>query len=252
MKKIYGFILFVMISLSVMANGSKERFTDLEDFTGVSNECSAEVFIEKGDYFDVRVEGDSDDIDKLEMRVRQGVLHIRMVNSFSIFFLGSRDIEVHITMPELETLTATGSGNVYVADRFKTREVRVSLTGSGEAEADWECETLEVKLSGSGDFKSHSKAEYLDCVQTGSGEVTMSGVSRIAKVKLTGSGDFDGKDWKTETMEALMTGSGNARFTVTKELSAVMTGSGDIDYNSNGNRIVKNITSTGSGNVDEM
>ena len=246
---------------------------DMEDFTGVSNTGSFDVFVTKADNFSVEVIAQENLIPIIETYVSGYTLIVRTLND-ACFKSGS-PVEVHISMPETELLRLTGSGRVF-ADMVESSEVEVSNTGSGYMEIDSvRADTYIVSNAGSGYVSiegsyvteidvvqsgsgailcgvlvgsievnmRHSSSgridatvvdgTVMDVVLSGSGGVLLEGEVEVAEYTLNSSGRIDALDLLASDVDATNTGSGNIFLWASDLLDATLTGSGDIIYSGN-------------------
>jgi hypothetical protein len=116
-------------------------------------------------------------------------------------------MRVDVTVPSLEALTLSGSGNM-VLDGARARSLDVTLPGNGT-------------LTGSG------RATHLDITVGGSGTAQF---TRLV----------------ANRVRALVSGSGSIFATATKSLNATVSGTGTILYLGNPQRVTKNVTGTGA------
>ena len=259
---------------------------EVENFTGVTNTGSFDVYVSHSDDFSVEVIAQENLIPIIATYVSGNTLVIETENN-SCFRSGS-PVEVHVSMPETEELSLTGSGKVF-GDMLSSTEVEISNSGSGIMDIDSVfCESLEMSNGGSGYIGLEGAyAEYVDVIQSGSGEIecgTLMGTGEVnirhsssgrvsahvpaglsMDVDMSGSGQVilsgdvefadyshnssgrtDALDLFALEVEATNTGSGNLYVWASDFLDATLTGSGDIIYL--GNPSLK-IQITGSGNV---
>ncbi len=105
-----------------------------------------------------------------------------------------------------------------------------------------------LKLSGSGQVSTDSsfQTDRLDVSLSGSGKIFLKGSSVSQEISLSGSGDIDLMEMPTQNCRIKISGSGDCRVNVSKELDVRISGSGDVNYK--GNPVITQKI-TGSGNV---
>lgn len=166
-----------------------EETRDVSGFYAVSNSSSFDVYVTQGEEYLVRVIAQDNVLPVIETDQSGGTLIIR-TREFSCIRNTSR-IEVHITMPEIEELSNTGSGRLECIS-VATNDFELRNTGSGRAFVD----TIFCD-----DF-------YL--VNTGSGQIDIEEVDALfSEIKLTGSGRIDFGTMYTEDLVLRHTSSGN-------------------------------------------
>ncbi|MEM1215474.1 MAG: head GIN domain-containing protein [Bacteroidota bacterium] len=196
---------------------------NLAEFNSIALHMSARVELTQGEVQEVIFEGREDILDRLELNVRNGVWDIdydgclRDVDSPTLF----------ITVPELEDVRVTGSGEIYSTNTFLVPEIDLSITGAGRIDMAVEVSELDADISGSG-------------------EIFVEGSTLELDVRISGSGDFRGFDCPTLTSDLRISGSGRIRTYTENELDALISGSGDILFKGNPELFV---SISGSGEV---
>ncbi|MCX2742865.1 DUF2807 domain-containing protein [Mangrovivirga sp. M17] len=202
-----------------------------DDFEEVSISLPATVYLSTGST-SIRFEGDSEDIEKLETEIKNGKLNIRRKGNSKWGWSDDMDeIKIYISTPRLNSVNLSGSGTIKGESTFKTDNMRISLSGSGDIILEVESENIKVDLAGSGD-------------------ITLSGSAREATAKVAGSGDIDMKKIKVETMDISIAGSGDIVAWVTGTLNCNISGSGDVEYKGNPEKV--NSKTMGSGSVEAI
>ncbi len=183
------------------------RTLDIEEFKGVKLSMSLDVYITQGSEFKVEVEGKEDIIDELELDVHNDVWEIetdRCVRDIG-------NMKVYITMPDIESLSIPGSGDIIGENEFIVSD-------------------LELRISGSGDMDLLLDAENVEANIPGSGEMWLEGSSQILDFKISGSGDYNGFNFICDDVEVRISGSGDARVHAIDNLYVNISGSGDVYY----------------------
>jgi hypothetical protein len=104
-----------------------------------------------------------------------------------------------------------------------------------------------VEAQGSGDVSvSNCNAPAFDIRLTGSGNITVSGTTQTLTVNSTGSGSIRTRDLVAVRATVGITGSGNAVVFASQTLNATITGSGNIIYFGNPGMIQRTVTGSGN------
>ncbi len=172
-------------------------------FSGVDLAGSNNVTVRVGSRRSVVVRGDDNLLGRVTTAVRAGRLVIDDTGSFST----RSPMRVDVTVPALDTLLLSGSGNV-TAEGIDAQRLRVTLSGSGTVRASGNATRLDVSLGGSGDLR-------------------LEGVA-------------------ARDVHAVLTGSGRMVVDATGSLDAVVRGSGAIVYHGDPADVTKSITGSGS------
>jgi Putative auto-transporter adhesin, head GIN domain len=176
---------------------------DVAAFTRVESDSSVDVRLHVGEPRRLQVRAGEKVIDDVVTKVRDGTLQV----TFDHEGWGGNDVVVEASVPRLEGIEVSGSGDIegegIDAAAFKLRSegsADIVLTGSVAA--------LDVEVEGSGD------ADLADLE------------SRAARVKVRGSGDADVR--ASDRLDVDVDGSGSVRYHGDPELTSTVDGSGDL------------------------
>ncbi|HOP04338.1 MAG TPA: head GIN domain-containing protein [Tenuifilaceae bacterium] len=225
---------FVVLSScgTIYSGETKTEKRDVKDFTGIELAISGDVFLSQGDNFSVTVEAEKDILHKIETVVEGGTLRIKTEKGFNISW-GDAKLKVYITMPRVEKLSISGSGDIKAETPIKAETLLLSISGSGDISVpSLSVEELAAKVSGSGDInvEGSSVGKKADVSVSGSGDVSISGIEFTdAEVSIVGSGDayIVVKD----NFTARIVGSGDIRYSGNPRIDAKITGSGELKSN---------------------
>ena len=163
-------------------------------------------------------------IPHLVTSVHGGTLHIEYSGSPS----HAEDMEIHLTVPDLDALELHGSGDVESFDL---------LTG----------DDLDLRVAGSGDLLLRNVLYHsLDADMTGSGNAVVVGEADVLTARVSGSGNLHVEDCPVKTATVFVTGSGNLYCYVLDLLQATVSGSGNVWYRG---APLLDLNITGSGEV---
>jgi hypothetical protein len=227
MKKpltIFAFIIFLLF-VTTQAFSQVTRKLDLDKFSKVSLNISADVYIGLGNTQEVVAEGSERLINLLETEVDDGKWSIEYTESN--VKTNNEKLKITITVPDLEAIKLNSSGDIHGSGTFKANEFYVGINGSGDVVLNLEVGELDLSVNGSGVMKLSGKAREVD-------------------VSINGSGDIKASDLKCEEAEININGSGNISIYVAESLEANVNGSGDVHYS--GDPSIK-VRSYGSGDV---
>ncbi|PKP30704.1 MAG: hypothetical protein CVT99_12095 [Bacteroidetes bacterium HGW-Bacteroidetes-16] len=259
--------VFVLTSATLHAENDADvliQDRQLPVFTSIKLLCSADLIIQQGNTQQVTVKADSDIIEFIETRVENGTLIVdfKRNNVFSV-----HEMEVHITMTNLEKIMSLGSGDIELEGGFKTSNLIVSLSGSGDFQADLQTQNMELEINGSGDAKfgevrgsfklsvsgsgdvEANGLQLETCMISGlgSGDISLSGNCIDLTMSQMGSGDINAYGLKSVNATVTNMGSGDMVVTVAESLQAKLNGSGDLTYQGDPAKV--KVTANGSGEV---
>jgi len=208
-------IFFILIISFLTISCTKERLTadgnirseirNPGNFNQVRSNGSTHIHIEYGDEYKVELRGSGN----LLPYYKTGVFSSTLDLGYERVNVRHDDIEVYITMPSIAGVTISGSGDVDISgnfpdqdrfdlrvsgsaqtdvhDAFRSSNVSVNISGSGDADLQRIVSSKsDVKISGSGSVNVRVE-EVLDVNISGSGKVYYSG-NPIVNSRISGSG----------------------------------------------------------------
>lgn len=201
------------VSFGSHTTGSGKLITEkraVDDFTKIELSCSADLQLKQGSPTAVSIEGEDNIVPLIETTVSGGALHIDARPNSGL--LTTRKLIVYVTVPELESLRLTGSGDAEVGE--------------------WQAGSLKLETTGSGDIVfAGLQADTITARTSGSGDITIrDGQAGSQSIRTSGSGDYIAGHLHSSEAEAVTSGSGDVTVWVKDDLSASTSGSGDISY----------------------
>jgi hypothetical protein len=189
-----------------------ERELLLDEFSKFELEGSFDVVVSQGPVQKVKAVGHGNIIDRLNTNVVNQQWNI----DFDMGCYNNFELTVFITVPSIDQIKLSGSGNVEIEDFDQDNDLSVTISGSGNISMNEfeSAENLYVNLSGSGNFNARK-------LVTGFKNLT---------VRTSGSGNFNGFPVEVTECTASTSGSGSCYVNATDKLNATISGSGDIVY----------------------
>jgi len=207
---------------------SKSRqFSKFEEIE-VANNSDVEIY--RGNEQKVEV-SDYENIIKYTQATVEGGRLIIKNEPENINISNSRSKVIIYTPYAIHVLHISGSGNIVLKDAFNDIS-KVSISGSGDIEAEQPCELNKLNAS-----------------ITGSGDLLFKGTANEISLHISGSGDIKFSEVKATSVNCRISGSGDASVFATGKLEANISGSGDIEYF--GHPTISSIIS-GSGEVKHV
>jgi hypothetical protein len=186
------------------SGNAKTESRAVASFSKIDLTGSPDVEVTVGPARSVAVTTDDNVLPIIETTVEGETLKIHSKRSYNT----SLGVKVIITVPALDGVAVSGSGNMQVAG-LKTGEMDASVTGSGNVILSGVLDQLRGRIIGSGDLRAGDLA------------------AKNVHVAVTGSGDATVR--ATEQLDASVTGSGNVRYSgKPPQVRHHVTGSGDI------------------------
>ena len=211
----------------IEGNGHLQKETrELGKFTAVSSSGSWNVMISYGESNSLLVQADENLLGYIETRVENGTLYIKPRKNSNLH--SKNKILIAVSLTRLTAVTLSGSGNI-----------------SGEGNFSNDEKTL-CKLSGSGKIQlGFHKINSVDLVISGSGSIRLSGSANTVEAKISGSGNADCSRLICEHATAQISGSGDIKLYANQSINANISGSGNITYQGAAIEIKKHVSGSG-------
>jgi len=218
MKKVTFTAVAVMLAIFstafIYGQSAEKETRNVSGFSKVSFGVPGNLYIRFGSDYKVVLEGDKDFLAEIETEVSNGRLVIKKDswNNFS-----NKKVIVNITMPSIEALGVSGSGQAEIIDAVKAMAFDMGVSGSGKI------------------YINDINSDKLECGISGSGDVIIKGSGNSAKanIDISGSGSYTGESLKIESADISISGSGSCLCNVSGTLEAHVSGSGNITYTGN-------------------
>ncbi|MCP4975078.1 MAG: DUF2807 domain-containing protein [Maribacter sp.] len=175
----------------------------LDDFHSIASTIFADILITQGTKEDVIIEAQPNILSEIKTEVVNGELRLQLNRCVNI----AQAMKVHITIPEIKSLTMTGVGDIVAQNEFDANELKIVLTGVGDFNLMGSTKTLDITLTGVGDIKAFGlNTDTCDVNITGVGDAELF-VNDELNVTITGTGTIFYKG--NPTVNSTITGSGS-------------------------------------------
>lgn len=229
--KIAVSLIFTLL-LTNCTRAQQREVRKVSDFTGIGLQISADIYLSQASDYKVEIEADADYLENIETVVEGDMLKIKTKSHFNFSF-HDKKVKIYISMPTINKLNISGSGDIIAQTPIKT-------------------ENLESKISGSGNVKIENlSVKSLNLSISGSGDINIAGtdVAESASYSISGSGDIDNQNLQCKKVEIQVSGSGDIRVWAVDELNARVSGSGDVYYKG---RPMVDAKTSGSGGIHHI
>lgn len=249
MKKLVFVVSTLTISLTAcIREEGKEvvRKIELDSFDQIEIAGSFETHIRQGEKQEIIVIGHQNIIDRLQKDVSDEKWKIKLEAGA---YHPNVELEFFITLPEIEAVELSGSGEVDIENVTTKNDLDLSISGSGNLvtnEVITVEQNLNVSLRGSGNMVVQANCENAISSISGSGGIYLEGKSIREDLIISGSGDYGSSDFESENTSVEINGSGSATVFTTKTLDVNINGSGSVYYS--GNPEVE-VSGSGAGSV---
>lgn len=197
---------------TIKGNGNVTTVTrTTTDYDGVRCAGSMDFKLVEGNEGKIMITGESNLLEYVVTEVKNGSLIVKIEDGKSLKQSNNKTILITIPYEDIESVSLSGSGDVWNDGTIKASSFSTSVAGSGDV-------VLNIN-------SVHTTANVL-----GSGDLTLKGKVINLKTSVTGSGDFSGYGLEATNVDASVAGSGDIDVNCSGELKARVAGSGDIEY----------------------
>ncbi|MGB5105884.1 MAG: head GIN domain-containing protein [Candidatus Zixiibacteriota bacterium] len=193
---------------SSIVKGSGDLITQTRTtgaFTRIETNLGIDLKVEVGKEQSIAITFDDNLIGFIRTDADARTLTIDSDESFST----RNDVQVVVTVPQLELVNSQGSGTIDIVN-ISSKRFRAIISGSGELTATGKTEQLEIEINGSGDVRTDElAAREVTVVINGSGSAEVNALEML-EGEINGSGDilYVGKP---ENIHSSVNGSGSIR-----------------------------------------
>ncbi|MFO7880660.1 MAG: GIN domain-containing protein [Bacteroidota bacterium] len=227
-------------------NAQKKELA-IDGFNAIHLDCDIDVEYSYGDHHSVILEAQKNLMEFVKVNVRDSRLYIDIPRDLSI--RPTSDIVLHITMPEIRSITNNSTGDIHNKVAFENTErlsiilnglgnitchwqdagrVIIDSDGSGNISTDGKAKEMYVQTNGTGNIKFSGESKNTRVEMNGSGNCNFTGSSDYYELILNGSGNFNAHSFLAENAEVINSGSGDAEVNVVDMLTVKMDGSGNV------------------------
>ena len=220
-------ILF--LSISVLSFSQEMKEINVNNFTEVKFEGSAQWFIIPSNMERVVIESKSAEVfDYIDIYHEGQQLVVSTTEKSKNITKLFRSVTIKVYVSSLNAVSLSGVGSVKMEEELKSNTFIATLSGTGNMNLKLECDS----------FKGHV---------FGTGGLNIIGSAKSLVVTVEGIGSFNGYEFEALDVEATVSGVGGAKVYASQALTATINGVGSIRYK--GDPPNKNFSSNGIGNI---
>jgi phage shock protein PspC (stress-responsive transcriptional regulator) len=151
--------------ISCPQKDKEEEISDISDFNEVEITGKFDLRIVRGDHYKVEMTGSDRSKAKYQVKKKGETLVIdfqgKKDQDWKLKDLRIEEVEITVTMPNLEKIEATGVGNIRIDD-FTNQDMDIDLRGPVKFRGDINVHHLTINLSGSAEADISGNANNLD------------------------------------------------------------------------------------------
>jgi hypothetical protein len=211
----------------VHGNGNiKTEDRSVSSFKNVDVGGAAKVMVSQGDQPSVKVEGDENLLQYIEVEQEGDRIRIKERPGFNL--QPSNDIRVYVTAPVFNNIDASGASDIIGQTKISNpEEMRMHISGAGTIKMELDAPRLTFRLSGAGSIFIKGQTKELD-------------------LEMSGAGSAHFYDLLSESTRVNLSGVGSAEVYASVKLDASVSGVGSIDYKGNATDVNKHVSGVGS------
>jgi len=215
----------------VHGNGNiKTEERTVSAFKNLEVSSSFDVYISHGDLKPVKIEGDENLMQYIEVLQEGDRLVIRNRPGYNLE--GSGELRLYVSAPVFNSISLSGAGNIKSENK---------ITGS---------ENLELDLSGAGDINMEIDVPKFKAEISGAGSMYVKGQTKNVELGVSGVGSAHCFDLMAEDTKVDVSGVGSADVYSSIKLDAQVNGVGSVHYKGNPTAVTQHVSGVGSINKE--
>ncbi len=195
-------------------------------FDEVDVEGSLDVYVIQGDIKPVRIEGDENLIQFIEVIQEGDKLTIRNKRGYNL--RPSQDMKVYLTAPDYKNIDVSGACDIIAESKLNNDS------------------DLSLQVSGAGDIRMELDAPKVRAQVSGSGSVNLKGETKEFELRISGAGNAHCYDLLSENTSVDISGAGDADVYASVKLDAEVSGAGTVRYKGNAKQVNQQVNGAGS------
>jgi hypothetical protein len=180
------------------------KFTEI---TAINLSLSADVILVADSTGTVKIEGESNIIEKIMLEQTGTKLRISSEPCIS----ANKPLTITIPMKNVSELQINGSGSIKSDNKLKASDLELGINGSGDINLDVDATNVFSKVNGSGN-------------------IILKGAAQRHKIEVNGSGNVKAENFPTGNVGITVNGSGDCNVFATTALGIKIRGSGSVYY----------------------
>ncbi len=198
----------------------KKEVRAVENFNKIRFKDFGTLYLTQGDQESLTIEADQQVLEQLTSEVRNGTLLLgvkddwldRIGKVISSVFSGEQSkVIYHLTFKELAQIHISGNCKLR-CDSLQSKDVAIKVSGLGDLSFEHlDCNGLDVRISGRGEFSAAGRADQ-------------------QQVRISGSGEYQAEDLASQSVRIVISGQGNATVRVEESLDITISGMGQVNY----------------------
>lgn len=227
MKAIYTTILlFAAFSTSLLAQETRQ----LEAFTALEVGDAYEVILQKGSTHEARIEGDGEELERLQIETKGNTLVIER-DGYSWRQRSSGRVTIYLTYTSLDEIEVSGASTLSAKETLNAKSLQLEVSGASTV-------TLQVDLN------------RLNAEVSGASTVRLSGTAQEHWIDVNGASTYSAGDLKATAVDIEASGASSAKVWAEEKIDARSYGASSVRYGGNPTNVDSD--TSGAGSVKKM
>jgi hypothetical protein len=235
MKNLVFAFLIISCSLSacffsgkrVNGNGNiKTEQRNVSAFDRVEAHGSINLYVTQGEVQPVRIEGDENLLQYIEVVQQGGTLEIRTRDNVNI--RPSKDIKVYVSAPEYKSIEVSGASNIIGQNKVSGSDLELKVSGAGQIRMEVDVPEIRTEMSGSGELTLKGETKRFVLNTSGAGKAMCFGLlSEETVIDISGAGEAE--VYASQKLEVDVSGAGSVRYKgEVKNINQEVSGAGSV------------------------
>jgi|GEM_PF-1564467 len=209
-------------------NGVQEkRSLNLGAFHSIEVGQAFDVVVHTGEACRGVLSGDANLLDFVQVKVRQGTLIMEWIDSAS--YRVKQPMVLELWLPSLAGAEISGAATLN-AKGLNQGDLSLDVSGAGQAEVEGELKHVVAEISGASELKLAVRLDSLTANCSGASDLSVTGRVGYLEGGLSGASSLHGRDCENQQAVLDLSGSSDAKVTVSEVISASCSGASQLDY----------------------
>jgi hypothetical protein len=211
MKARFSSVILLSFAATAFAAYAQQREArPLAGFNAIEVGGGIGLEVRQSQDFFVEVEAEGD-LAEIITELRDDTLVIRRKTSRNFFRWGDDDAAVHVRLPNLVALTASGGSDARAEGTFAGDDLKIVASGGSDVTIDVRAGELEATASGGSDLR-------------------LTGTARSVHLRSSGGSDLNGSQLTAEAVDVQSSGGSDVMITVRNSIVGSASGGSDVIY----------------------
>ena len=202
-----------------------ERTTDTYD--GISASGFYDIELIDGEEGALTLRGEENILHNIETEVKRGILVIKPKDKKQLVPSRGEGVLITVSVDEIDNIRLSGSGDFVGRKTLRTNDMDIQVSGAKHIDLTIDATNITVATSGSSDIELKGNSEEL-------------------RIRSSGSSNVRAYELEVDEATLQLSGSSDVEVTVNESLVSMVSGSGNIQYRGNPDKVLNQISGSGS------